>query len=121
MADIDFNFYSHGHNILLLERRVFLQILYDSLPDKTCIRTGRPVREVKQSVSGVEVKLEDGTIVTGDMVLGCDGVHSLVRTAMWDHASITAAGLITAKEKTCKSIVCIFFSSSKAFVQNQPC
>ena len=108
--------YSHGHSILLRERRVFLQVLYDCLQDKTCIRTGRPVREVIQSVSGVEVKLEDGTIVTGDMVLGCDGVHSLVRTAMWDHASITAAGLITAKEKTSKSVFLMFSSSSKLFV-----
>jgi len=61
------------------------------------------VREIKQSVSGVEVVLNDGTVESGDMVLGCDGVHSLVRSAMWDHASKTTAGLITAKEKTCAS------------------
>ncbi len=67
------------------------------------------VREVKQSVSGVEVMLNDGTIEIGDMVLGCDGVHSLVRSAMWDHASKTTAGLITAEEKTCE---CKYFEPS---------
>lgn len=97
--------YSHGQDILVLERQEFLQILYDRLPDKSPIRTGCTVREVKQSISGVEVKLSDGIVETGDMVLGCDGVHSLVRTAMWDHASKTTAGLITAKEKTCESII----------------
>lgn len=57
---------------------------------------------MKQLDSGVEVKLSDGTIEKGDMVLGCDGVYSLMRGLMWDHANKTTTGLITAKEKTGK-------------------
>ncbi|KAL9127723.1 MAG: hypothetical protein Q9217_003453 [Psora testacea] len=72
----------HGQDILLFERREFLQILYDRLPDKSRIRTGCSAKEVRQLVSGVEVKLRDGTTEKGDMVLGCDGVHSLVRSSM---------------------------------------
>lgn len=62
---------------------------------------GETVKEVKQTAQGVEIKLQDGRTEAGDMVLGCDGVHSLVRTAMWDHAEKTTSSLITAKEKTC--------------------
>ncbi|KAL8911259.1 MAG: hypothetical protein Q9171_003557 [Xanthocarpia ochracea] len=91
---------NHGQDILLLERQEFLQILYDGLQDKSRIRLGQTVKEVRQTVSGVEIELRDGSVEVGDMVLGCDGVHSLVRTAMWDHAGKKTSSLVTAKEKT---------------------
>lgn len=91
---------SHGYNLLLLERRAFLQCLYDGLPDKSYIRTGCEVRSIKHLDSGVEVTLKDGSVEKGDMVLGCDGVHSKTRSLMWQHADATAPGLITEKEKT---------------------
>ncbi|KAJ8096591.1 hypothetical protein POJ06DRAFT_286786 [Lipomyces tetrasporus] len=91
---------NHGHDIVPLERRQFLQILYDNLPDKGYIRTGCAAKEITQFVSGVEVKLSDGTVEIGDLIIGCDGVHSMTRSAMWEHANKTSPGLITAKEKT---------------------
>ncbi|OQE00300.1 hypothetical protein PENVUL_c054G07904 [Penicillium vulpinum] len=91
---------NHGHDILLLERRQFLQVLYNELPDKAHIRTGCTAKEIKQFVSGVEVKLSDGTIETGDLIIGCDGVNSMTRSSMWEHAKKISPGLITAKEKT---------------------
>ncbi|PKX99685.1 uncharacterized protein P174DRAFT_53819 [Aspergillus novofumigatus IBT 16806] len=33
--------------------------------------------------------LADGTVETGDMVLSCDGVHSLMRSFMWDQQAST--------------------------------
>jgi 2-polyprenyl-6-methoxyphenol hydroxylase-like FAD-dependent oxidoreductase len=86
-----------------LERRNLLQILYDGLPDKSFIRTESIIEDVKQFPDRVEVCLADGTVETGDMVLGCDGVHSLMRSFMWDHATKTSPGLIQVKEKTCKT------------------
>jgi len=96
------NLFSHDQDILLLERREFLRILYDGLPDKTRIRTKCQVKDVKQLISGVEVTMADGTVERGDIVVGCDGVNSLVREIMWDFANKTTPGMITAKEKTCK-------------------
>ncbi|KAI9164120.1 FAD-dependent monooxygenase DEP2 [Paramyrothecium foliicola] len=95
----DFVKENHGRDILLLERRKFLQILYENLPNKARIRTNATVVQVKQQVSGVEVVLNDGTVEVGDIVLGCDGVNSRVRGFMWDHANKTSMGTITAKEK----------------------
>lgn len=90
---------SHGSGLLLLERREFLQILYDGLPDKSPIRTSCGVKDIKHIPGGVEVTLSNGKVETGDMVLGCDGVYSLTRSFMWDHANKTTPDLITVKEK----------------------
>ncbi|RYO85815.1 hypothetical protein DL766_003771 [Monosporascus sp. MC13-8B] len=90
---------NHGIGFFPLERCRFLQILYDALPDKSFIKTGTAVEDVKQFADGVEVKLSNGTVETGDMVIGCDGVHSLARHIMWDHATKTSPGLIQVKEK----------------------
>ncbi|KAK3342064.1 FAD binding domain protein [Lasiosphaeria hispida] len=91
---------NHGVDILPLERRKFLEVMYERLPDKNVVRTSSKIKEIKHLASGVEVELSDGSIERGDMVLGCDGVHSFVRSLMWDQAEATSPGLIPAKEKT---------------------
>ncbi|KAL7942026.1 FAD binding domain protein [Trichoderma barbatum] len=91
---------NHGIGFFPLERQTFLKILYDGLPDKSLIRTNAGVEDVVQFADRVEVKLKDGTVEVGDMVLGCDGVHSHMRTLMWQHAGKTSPGLIPNKEKT---------------------
>ncbi|EAU36861.1 predicted protein [Aspergillus terreus NIH2624] len=91
---------NHGQDILLLERREFLRILYDCLPDKSPFKLGCKVRDITQDSTGVEVILENGAVERGDMVLGCDGVHSLVRQRMWDLANQKIPRIITAQEKT---------------------
>ncbi|KAF7537958.1 hypothetical protein G7054_g3319 [Neopestalotiopsis clavispora] len=88
-----------GIGYILLERRRFLEILYESLPDKSYIKTGCGVKEVKHVGDQVQVTLFDGQIETGDIVLGCDGAHSIVRNIMWEHANKITPGIITAKEK----------------------
>ncbi|RFU78064.1 fad binding domain-containing [Trichoderma arundinaceum] len=91
---------SHGIGFFPLERRTFLEILYDGLPDKSFIKTNAGVQDVEQFPDRVEITLTDGTVEVGDMILGCDGVHSHMRTLMWQHAGKTSPGLIPNKEKT---------------------
>lgn len=57
------------------------------------------MKEVKHVGDQVQVTLFDGQIETGDIVLGCDGAHSIVRNIMWEHANKITPGIITAKEK----------------------
>ncbi len=90
---------SHGSGLLLIERRQFLQDLYDTLPDKTRIRTSCNVLDIKQDEDGVEVILANGEVERGDLVVGCDGVYSFVRRILWEHANATSPGLITVEEK----------------------
>ncbi|KAI1387733.1 uncharacterized protein F4822DRAFT_430479 [Hypoxylon trugodes] len=91
---------NHGYGILIFERPKFLQDLYDTLPDKSRVRTNCPVQDIRQDDDGVEVVLANGEIERGDLVLGCDGVYSLVRSVMWENANRQFPGMITAKEKT---------------------
>lgn len=45
------------------------------------------------------VELKDGSVERGDLVVGCDGVHSTVRKAMWATANRTIPNFISNKEK----------------------
>ncbi|RYP71295.1 hypothetical protein DL771_004872 [Monosporascus sp. 5C6A] len=96
----DFVKENHGERIIILERRKFLQNMYDCLPSKAPIKLGCEVANVRQHTTGVTVTLKDGTVEEGDMIIGCDGVHSPTRSIMWDHANKMQPGVITAKEKT---------------------
>lgn len=87
--------------MLVLERRAFLRILYEGLPDRSRVRLGTKVTEIHDGVDGVEARLADGTNEWGDMIIGCDGVHSMVRETMWDQSNKSATGLVTVKEKKC--------------------
>ena len=82
-----------------MERRCFLEVLYESLPDKTRILMNKGAKDIQEDQDGVEVFCQDGTSERGDIVIGCDGVHNKVREIMWENAARLAPGLITANEK----------------------
>ncbi|KAI8630518.1 hypothetical protein F5Y19DRAFT_48544 [Xylariaceae sp. FL1651] len=88
-----------GYTTLTLERRLFLQALYDTLEHKERIHVGKRVADIIESDDGVKVTLKDGLEYTGDLVVGADGVHSLCRELMWKHANETIEGYISAAEK----------------------
>lgn len=85
-----------------MERRNFLRIVHEQIPDKSFIKTGKRVVDVIDNEDGVIVKLHDGTQEEGDMLIGCDGVHSMVRELMWRDANLAQPDLITAGEKRCE-------------------
>lgn len=97
----------HGCRFLLLERREFLQHLYDSLPSKSPIKTGCAVTGISDSEDGVRVFLADGSHEDGDMVIGCDGVASRVRQIMWYNANKTIPNTITDGEMKCEYSGCL--------------
>lgn len=82
-----------------MERRELLEILYEKLPDKSKIHFGKRVKAVAEKWDGVEVFTQDGSSEKGDIVIACDGVHSLVREMMWRNAAKVNPGLITTMEK----------------------
>lgn len=87
-----------------VERTDILRILYENLPDKSLVKTRVKITDIKQFPDRVEVLLEDGTVEIGDMIIGADGVHTTTRDYMWAHAAKVSPGLITAAERTCKTL-----------------
>lgn len=82
-----------GYLTFTLERRRFLQLLYDRLPNrKNKVIPNARVVSVKSipgtasPVSKVQAVLSDGTSHTGDLIVGADGVYSTVRSEMWSLA-----------------------------------
>ncbi|PNY24071.1 FAD-dependent urate hydroxylase [Tolypocladium capitatum] len=90
---------NHGRDLLMIERRALLETLYDTLPDKSRVHFNKKIEKIVENTDGVEISFADGTTERGDFVLGADGVHSVVRQAMWDHANTVEPGLITVDEK----------------------
>ncbi|KAI1649192.1 FAD binding domain protein [Daldinia loculata] len=95
---------NHGNSGVIIERRRLMQILYDNLPTKSLVRTGCSVKGLRLVEDGIEAVLADGTVEIGDMVIGCDGVHSSVRSMMWDYSNKTTPLVALQRRKRCASM-----------------
>lgn len=73
--------------VILFDRMRCVTHLYEGLPDKSFIHTDSRVDRVEHTATGVNVYLTDGSVEEGDMVIGADGVHSIVRQLMTDYAA----------------------------------
>lgn len=80
-----------GYPVTFLERRQVLQKLHQLAPEQSKILTSKKVISVRTLPDGVEVHCGDGSIFTGDIVAGADGVHSQIRREMWRHAKSDGA------------------------------
>ncbi|KAJ0109587.1 hypothetical protein J7T55_014149 [Diaporthe amygdali] len=72
---------NHGYTMLLFERWQYLQLLYDTLPDR---ESHIVINKTFQSLcmigdAKVGVRFTDGSEDEGSMVIGADGVYSRVR------------------------------------------
>jgi FAD dependent monooxygenase len=85
--------------VILFDRQKCVTHLYDGLPDQSMIRTSARVERIEHTETGVKVYLTDGTFEEGDLVIGADGVHSLVRQLMWDYAAENEPNAIPESDK----------------------
>ena len=65
-----------------MQRYNLLRVLSEDLPDKTKLHTSKWVTDVNQGDSGITVQCADGSTYSGDIVVGADGVHSIVKKVM---------------------------------------
>jgi 2-polyprenyl-6-methoxyphenol hydroxylase-like FAD-dependent oxidoreductase len=64
----------------ILFRRADLQAaLFELVRERADIRFGTEIAEVRSAEVGVEVRLSDGIVERGDVLVGADGIHSHVR------------------------------------------
>jgi len=68
--------------MLFLDRQWLLQVLYDELRHKDCILLQSRVKTIVSLDAGASVVTTDGRTFTGDIIVGADGIHSVVRHEM---------------------------------------
>lgn len=87
-----------GYEGWVCERRGVLGALYGGLKGKERVRAGMRVRRVEEEEGKVVVICEDGQRFEGDLVVGADGVNSVVRGEMW---RLAAPGGIPDADRSC--------------------
>jgi 2-polyprenyl-6-methoxyphenol hydroxylase-like FAD-dependent oxidoreductase len=92
----DFRF---GYGVNFLNRQSLLRILYGSITNKENILVGKRVSRIDHFQDGVAVQCEDGTLYQGTVVVGADGVHSIVRQEMWRHMNLETTGAVSSEEQ----------------------
>jgi FAD-dependent urate hydroxylase len=70
-----------GAPVRMVPRRVLLERLLDGFPIDRIRCNSRAVRIVT-APDGVQVEFQDGSIAGGDLVIGADGLHSIVRDVL---------------------------------------
>jgi 2-polyprenyl-6-methoxyphenol hydroxylase-like FAD-dependent oxidoreductase len=73
-----------------VNRRTLRQIMNVGLED--VVRFGRAVKAYETDADGVRVLLDDGTTAVGDVLVGADGINSVVRKQLLPHVSIVETG-----------------------------
>ncbi|MEM8919899.1 MAG: FAD-dependent monooxygenase, partial [Pseudomonadota bacterium] len=73
-----------GSPYLHIHRADYITLLASALreKEKTSVRLGQEVAGYRQTLNGVTVELADGSELSGDVLIGADGVHSVVRDQM---------------------------------------
>jgi len=68
----------YGAPMYNIHRADLVQILFDAVPSEAK-RLGARCTAMSQDKDGVEVRLQTGETLRADALVGCDGIHSLVR------------------------------------------
>lgn len=84
----------YGAPQLTIHRADLLAALADAFPADQ-VKFGRRVSRIAQTDAGVSVEFADGTRVDGlDALVGSDGIHSVVRTALFGAESPRFTGVV---------------------------
>lgn len=88
---------SDGATSQTLKRADLCRILHEEALNRgISIEHGKRLVAAEQTVDGVRATFEDGSHAHGDVLIGCDGVHSAVRRIIDPHAPApTYLGLLT--------------------------
>ncbi|KAB8261873.1 hypothetical protein BDV32DRAFT_157866 [Aspergillus pseudonomiae] len=103
-----------GYPIAFLDRQKFLEILHTSYPEQSNIHTNCRVTHIRRLDSHIEVVTSSGQEYIGDLVVGADGVHSVIRSEMWKLADALEPGRVSKRERRSMKVeyACVFGISS---------
>jgi 2-polyprenyl-6-methoxyphenol hydroxylase-like FAD-dependent oxidoreductase len=77
-----------GYPIYFCDRHFLLSTLYNNIKDKSHLLLNKKVSRIDHNHKTATVQCKDGTTYTGDVIVGADGVSSLVRQEMFRHFEV---------------------------------
>ena len=83
-----------------VDRHRLMQCLYDNLKDKSKVLVNKAVVAVEQFSDGVRVFTADGCHISGELLVGADGIHSVVRRQMWELAGRVDPNYFSHRDRT---------------------
>lgn len=89
-----------GYPGMFTERQIVLRHLFENLTDQSYILPRRKVQSVTHGENGVVVLCANGEMYDGDVVVACDGVHSIVREEMRRYAELQTPGVMAKDRKS---------------------
>jgi FAD dependent monooxygenase len=74
--------YRYGYGFSIVTRQQLLEVLYTGLDEraKERVHGGKEVTRICHEGDVVQVHTRDGSVYTGDLVVGADGLHSIARS-----------------------------------------
>lgn len=86
----------YGYPYLTIYRPDLLGALVDGVSaiDPAAVRLGAAAATFEQDEHGVRLTLADGTVATGDILIGADGVKSTIRRQLWGDEEPRFYGLV---------------------------
>lgn len=83
----------YGAPQLTIHRADLLAALAEMVPAE-CVALGKRAKSIAPDENGVSLSFEDGTIARVGVLIGADGIHSAVRTAMFGAESPRFTGIV---------------------------
>ncbi|KAF2846524.1 FAD/NAD(P)-binding domain-containing protein [Plenodomus tracheiphilus IPT5] len=105
-----------GYPTIFVDRQMLLKILYDNLRGKSKVLTSKGIVHVDNldDRNQVQVTTGDGSIFTGSILIGADGIHSTVRREMWRIADQSDSHYFPENERNSAPIkYCCIYGISK--------
>ena len=101
-----------GAQVRMVPRRVLLERLLEGFPAERIWRNARAVGVVRTQ-DGVRLEFEDGSFAEGDLLIGADGLHSMVRDTVGGQSAESTGwcswqGLVTLPDIAEKQIAQMF-------------
>jgi len=85
-----------GWPMVIVNRSVYHKFLVDSCEKKGApVKWGKNLKDVKQEGEKVTAFFADGSTDEGDLLIGCDGLHSNVRDALFGKTPASFTGVIS--------------------------
>ncbi|KAL4946754.1 hypothetical protein BDV06DRAFT_229653 [Aspergillus oleicola] len=101
----------HGYPIAFVDRQLVLEVLHKHLgPGQERVLTNKKVVRVDHHPDGVKVHCSDQSVFEGDLIVGADGVRSVVRRQMWEYMESKGLEKEVAEERQrmVSSYSCVF-------------